>query len=1651
MADDVPDASPKTEPLNIDVNEDAETRAARRELKQSSISDPPPADADDTTTRPDTPADNLADAPDHSDLKNQVASPKKKRAHDQLDGEKETDANDANSVASTDSAKDRASRLEPEKKRHRDEESNEPDLVPTTTDEKSEVGNSPTKKHQPQTSASAFAASSFGKLSSDASPFATFGGASKGTSVFGSSGTATLTSFASPAAALAAEPAAAPKLTFGGSTSASPFAGLSSTTNGFGSTLGGSAFGSALSGIKPLGSFAAPGGDAPKTEKPAKPFGAPDSDAEESDDEGSANEDAQPEEAERAQSPEKESEEKKKLKLQKVEVNDGEAGETTIVSVRAKMFYHDKEAGWKERGAGMLKINVPQVCVEFDDAGAVIPGSFDASSLDADDSTGDSNGHRVARLLLRQDQTHRVILNTAILPATVFQEKASLKSVGILFTAFEGEPAKPVSITMRVWYRYLLGRYLNKVSVESRHCGTSASHVIWRQFRDHPEVSQPHRHFHGSMPAIQLIQPNRKRKRASDQKPSPRGSGDDSTSATETKKGGKRGKTKPRGETIASNTVACLIDWPESFKTLEQTHKALNLVFTFCCTRKHLATTFDTIKSSVEAQIKRSLSIEEVASIVALRPDSINFAYVDEAMLQLDVRGIERDEVFRTGKSAKSQAPAYDASVGGLTGTQSLGQGCNGEAESSGREVLYFEFTDGDLKRQVPDKTSGEPTRPNRKLREEQLRMPVYSQKQMTMLIGKRNQKFTNAVNVFLNKCVEDKLDPIMALAEHTKSHIPTPTIREDDTAERPLDSIPDIIPKERKSIPEIVQELKDSPWYTGQVVPDGHRVFEPQEAIFGDLQFLLSQNLVNALYNAKGITQFFAHQSEALNSLYEGKNVVVSTSTSSGKSLIYQLPVLYALENDYNSRAIYIFPTKALAQDQKRSLKEMMRYMPGLEDVMVETFDGDTPMAERNVIRDEARIIFTNPDMLHVTILPQEERWRTYLKNLKYVVVDELHYYNGQMGSHVAFIMRRLRRVCAAVGNRRVRFISCSATVANPKEHFKTIFGLDNVRLIDFDGSPSGRKEFLCWNTPFKDPGDPASGRGSAKFECARLFCALMLRGVRIIAFCRVRTQCETLVSAIKSELESMGRSECINRVTGYRGGYTAQDRRMIETEMFEGKLLGIVATTALELGIDIGSLDCVMTWGFPYTIANLRQQSGRAGRRNKDSLSILVGDCFPTDQHYMQNPDELFTKPNSELQVDLENMLVREGHVQCAAYEMPIRPKEDAQYFGKDLPKICDERLTKDEMGFYHCHERFRPMPAKFVAIRDTEDEHFAIVDITHGRNVVLEDLEASRATFTIYDGAIFLHQGNSYLVRDFLPEKRMAKVERVKVDWTTVQRDFTDIDPMETEAIRAISGSLSHAYYGTIKIQQNVFGFFKVDKKGRVLDAVQVDNPPVIRFSKGMWLDVPKKAIDILQDRRLHVAAGIHAAEHAIMSLLPTFVISMPGDVRTECKVASKEFAKQETNRKRPARLTFYDAKGGAGGSGISTKAFDHVDHLLRDALQRVEGCHCERGCVECVASELCKHSNEVMSKVGSQVVLKSLLNMEIDVEALPIGPEMFAPAGIETVVVAQPVPYRPKEEARDAGAMQGRRDGGHGDVDKSGVMSGGGFEKWAADSI
>ncbi|KAJ5805061.1 hypothetical protein N7474_010948 [Penicillium riverlandense] len=1089
------------------------------------------------------------------------------------------------------------------------------------------------------------------------------------------------------------------------------------------------------------------------------------------------------------------------------------------------------------------------------------------------------------------------------------------------------------------------------------------------------------------------------------------------------------GSSNPRTKPPKKRTPSA--PWPEPFKRLSHTHRALNLVYTFCCTRKHFATTFDNIKKAVQAQLGQGceLTVEDVARVRVLVPRAVRFEYVDEAKLEVLTAG--EQETMEYGLHKRP----------GLISAPDVNDADDADAPTETRkDVLLFEFVDRDLKREVQHPKTGEPSKPVRRMKDEDLKMPVYSQKQMLALIEKRNSKFSEAIDAFMIRCEDQGIDPVETLEQEKDAFLPTPPTSGTTTpatAAKP----PATIPKERKTISQIIAEIREMEWYHAQIVPEGHRVFDAQAPVYGDLSFQLSQDLVNALYNTKGITQLYSHQAEAINHLYEGHNVIVSTSTSSGKSLIYQIPMLHELEKDPNSRGMYIFPTKALAQDQRRSMMDLLQYMDGLQHTVVETFDGDTPMGSRNMIREEARIIFTNPDMLHITILPQESSWRTFLKNLKFVVVDELHVYNGLFGSHVALVMRRLRRICAAVGNRHVKFISCSATVANPEEHMKSVFGVDDVKLVDFDGSPSGRKEFVCWNTPYKDLGDPTSGRGDSVSETARLFCQLILRGVRVIAFCRIRKLCEVLLQAVRNEFQALERLEIGNLVMGYRGGYSPQDRRRIEKEMFEGKLMGIVATNALELGVDIGSLDAVITLGFPYSISNLRQQSGRAGRRNKDSLSVLIGDRYPTDQHYMQNPDELFTRPNCELQIDLSNELILEGHVQCAAFEMPIRPDEDRVYFGEQLLVLAATRLVKDSLGFYSCHERFRPQPSRCVSIRDTEDTHFAVIDTTNNRNIVLEEVEASRAFFTIYEGGIFLHQGHTYLVQEVNVDQHFARVARVHVDWNTMQRDFTDIDPIETEAMRLVGTGTDacRAFFGSVQIHAVVYGFFKIDKRGRVLDAVAVDNPPIDILTKGMWLDVPSRAIDILQSRHLNIAAAIHAAEHAVLSLLPSFVISSPGDVRTECKVAKKELGKslrrandadaiekklQPPSRQRPARLTFYDAKGGSCGSGIASKAFEFISLLLRRAVARIEACAClsPQGCVECVCDERCKEMNVVMSKAGAGVILRCLLGWEVDVDALPwvedvegeeygggSGAELAG--GLETVVRAGEVPWKP----------------------------------------
>lgn len=1016
------------------------------------------------------------------------------------------------------------------------------------------------------------------------------------------------------------------------------------------------------------------------------------------------------------------------------------------------------------------------------------------------------------------------------------------------------------------------------------------------------------------------------------------------------------------------------VNWPPWLKELEQIHFRLNSYFTFLSSRKHIVTKFETLKQPVEKTIKRDLTYEDVAKLVVLLPNDLVFKFVDENQVTVEKKQFEWSKGYIQHDIDMFQLKDMEQS----------------------EQILLLEFVDGDLSK---SKTKS--------AYYTEMKLPTYTPESMKKMIAKRDSKFVKAVNEFLKTCEENGDDAEQKLTEMAQSKIPR-TREFLDPIEQMIANRREEASGERPTIPDLIDHIKTKN-YKGQIA--GSFILPERSAQYEELDFSLSENLTSSL----SIKGFYSHQAEALNAIHRGENVIISTSTSSGKSLIYQIPVLNTLETIPQATAMYIFPTKALAQDQKRSFQSLMNKMR--LDALADTYDGDTEQDRRQTIKHNARVIFTNPDMVHTSILPNHQAWRHFLFHLKYVVIDELHMYKGLFGSHVALVMRRLRRMCSFLGNDNIQFISCSATLKDPVKHMQAIFGVDEEEIVHIhnDGSPTGQKHLVVWNPPYINPNDLSSGRENFIRESAKILVQLVLNNVRTIAFCYVRRVCELLMKEVRNIFLELNKEELVSQVMSYRGGYSVSDRRQIEQEMFHGNLSAVISTNALELGIDIGGLDAVLMCGFPLSLSNFHQQSGRAGRRNRDSLTLVVGSDAPVDQHYMKHPELLLDREFQELILDFDNIMVLEGHLQCASFELPITD-DDEKYF-PNMEKVLP-KLERDSHG-YHCATRYLPWPSNNVSIRGIEEDQYAVVDITNNRNVVMEEIEASRTSFTLYEGGIFIHQGYPYLVREFNSEEHFAKVERVDVDWVTSQRDFTDVDPKEIELVRSIGGSDVPIYFGKILTTIIVFGFFKVDKNKRILDAVEVHNPPIKIHSKGFWIDIPSKALDLITYKGLNAAGGIHAAQHAIMGMLPLVIVSGVDEIHTECKAPEKEFAERQTKRKRPARLIFHDSKGGMYGSGLSIKAFEHAHVLLRDALKRVLECSCEWGCPDCVAAAFCKENSLVLSKPAALIILYVILGQDFDLDTIPDGPEPNMPEiKVETIVPAGlPVKFAPDVQIID----------------------------------
>jgi DEAD/DEAH box helicase domain-containing protein len=763
-----------------------------------------------------------------------------------------------------------------------------------------------------------------------------------------------------------------------------------------------------------------------------------------------------------------------------------------------------------------------------------------------------------------------------------------------------------------------------------------------------------------------------------------------------------------------------------------------------------------------------------------------------------------------------------------------------------------------------------------------------------------------------------------------------------------------------RLNVRQVIEELKGQPGYRGQIV---HVERLPaRRARYGRLDAPLPRALAAAM-KANGTGRLYSHQARAINAARAGQHVILTTAAASGKSLAYHVPILEAIVDDEVARALCLFPTKALAQDQLRALQALTR--PTLRRVRFATYDGDTPTAERAGHRRGTHIILTNPDMLHLGILPHHALWADLFRHLHFVVVDEAHAYRGVFGSHVSAVLRRLRRTCALYGSRPV-FILSTATIANPEEHAQRLTGL-SMKVISEDGSPQGPKTFLLWNPPFIDRARAV--RRSANTEAARLTTALVQAGLRTITFARARRAAELILrlarEALKRETPNLA-----SLVKSYRGGYRPKERRKIERELFEGQLLGITATSALELGIDVGELDAAVIAGYPGTIASTWQQAGRAGRRTRGALAILVARSGPLDQYFMRHPAELFGRPHERAMVAPDNVHVLERHLPCAARELSLSAQDEVLFGPGFVPAMM--RLEEQGILVYNpdqdrWHYPHGDYPAARVNLRSVAGERFALRNESqNGR--LLEEIEASSALFRVHPGAIYLHQGESYVVARLDLTHNQAFLRPVSADYTTHPRQINDVRILRSFQHR----SLGHAkaFLGAVRVTRQVVGYTRHgqtdDADRRAKEVQRLDLPPQSYDTMALWFDVPPAVGRKVIQRRKDFEGGLHAVEHATVGLLPLFAMCDWLDVG-----GLSTPHHPDTGR---AQVFIYDAY--PGGVGIAEQGFALLPEWLQATLKTVEKCPCEDGCPSCVQSPHCGHNNDPLDKVAATLILRAL---------------------------------------------------------------------------
>jgi DEAD/DEAH box helicase domain-containing protein len=702
----------------------------------------------------------------------------------------------------------------------------------------------------------------------------------------------------------------------------------------------------------------------------------------------------------------------------------------------------------------------------------------------------------------------------------------------------------------------------------------------------------------------------------------------------------------------------------------------------------------------------------------------------------------------------------------------------------------------------------------------------------------------------------------------------------------------------------------------------------------------------VRAALAARGIERLYAHQADAWEAAARGRNVMITTGTASGKTLAFNLPVLSALASDPKRRALYLYPTKALAQDQARALAELR-----VPRVRAAIYDGDTEAERRWQIRKWANLVLTNPDMLHIGVLPHHDRWGDVLSNLAYVVVDEAHVYRGVFGSHVGNVLRRLRRLARVYGAE-PQFLFASATIANPGELARALVGEEATVVAD-DGAPRAERTVALWNPPLLD--EELGLRASALGEASRLMAGLVTRGLRTICFAKSRRTAELVHRFTADRVPP----EVAARLAPYRAGYTPAQRREIERRLVEGELLGVSATDALELGIDIGELDAAISVGFPGTVASLRQQWGRAGRRGH-GLAVLIASEDALDQFFMRDPEALLTRNVEAARLDHANPRVLDGHVLSAAFEAPLDDADRATLGDQALERAAQlPELKHTPAGYVWAGKDY---PAARVPLRSASRDSFTVVDASTGS--ILGLVERERAYSTVHDGAVYLHLGDQYLVQELDFASRTAVVVPFTGDWYTMAKKETSTAIVETlRTERRLGLELA---FGSVAVTEQVIGYQKKTRDGSTLETVPLDLPETSFDTEAVWY-LPEAAHLSGIEEMPRLLSSLHAAEHAMIALLPLWTMSDRWDI-----------GGLSTNvHFQTGRPTVFVYDGHSGGVGIAERGFDVFEGWVGDTATLLERCPCEHGCPSCVQSPKCGNLNEMLDKPGAVGLLRAML--------------------------------------------------------------------------